>query len=228
MTYFIVYETKNKQNGKVYRGAHRTKDLNDGYMGSGVALKRAIDKYGKDNFETTILEMCKDEDEMWKREEELVEIGEHSYNLTPGGKGGFDHIDNTGDNNPMRNPEVAARMVASARAKGSYYTESKREASMRNLQKAVEVNTGTPRSESFKKKVSASTQKYWAENREQIRDRMSSWFELKSPDGEVYKTNRLEDLCKSLGLPYVTIWVASEKGRPPNRGKAKGWTCRKI
>ena len=33
-------------NGKIYIGVHKTEDMNDGYMGSGKVLKRAIEKYG--------------------------------------------------------------------------------------------------------------------------------------------------------------------------------------
>ena len=44
----IVYRTENKVNGKFYYGVHQGD--NPKYLGSGVALKNAIKKYGRKNF----------------------------------------------------------------------------------------------------------------------------------------------------------------------------------
>lgn len=90
--YFIVYKTTNKINGKFYIGKHQTTDLNDGYFGSGKLLKRAIKKYGKENFLSEILHVFQTEEEMNQKEKELVIIGKMSYNLCEGGKGGFGYI----------------------------------------------------------------------------------------------------------------------------------------
>lgn len=44
----IIYKTTNKINGKIYIG--RYCGNRSSYLGSGSYLKRAIRKYGKDNF----------------------------------------------------------------------------------------------------------------------------------------------------------------------------------
>jgi hypothetical protein len=65
-----------------------TKDLNDGYMGSGKYLKRAIKKYGIENFEKYIIYMAFDENGMDWAENQLVVTRDKdstSYNIEPGG-----------------------------------------------------------------------------------------------------------------------------------------------
>jgi len=53
--YYYLYEVTNLVNGKTYIGQHITDDLEDGYLGSGKALKAAIKKYGRDKFKKEIL-----------------------------------------------------------------------------------------------------------------------------------------------------------------------------
>ena len=55
MTFLYVYQILNLKNGKIYIGKHSSKSMTDLYMGSGIAIKRAIKKYGRESFEKTIL-----------------------------------------------------------------------------------------------------------------------------------------------------------------------------
>ena len=59
MKHYFIYETTNTLNGKKYRGVHCTNNLDDGYLGSGVLLKQAIAKHGKENFTREIIHLCK-------------------------------------------------------------------------------------------------------------------------------------------------------------------------
>jgi hypothetical protein len=95
--HFVIYKTTNLINGKFYIGMHKTRNKNDGYMGSGKLLKRAFEKYGRENFSTVILLECQTEEEMKLAEKILVVFDlEVSYNLCEGGQGGFSYINRSG------------------------------------------------------------------------------------------------------------------------------------
>ena len=51
-----IYETTNLINGKKYIGKYKSSKFDTNYYGSGIALKNAIQKYGKENFKVIILE----------------------------------------------------------------------------------------------------------------------------------------------------------------------------
>ena len=96
--HYTIYKVTNLINGKYYIGKHQTKNLNDGYMGSGKLIKQAIEKNGIENFKKEILHIFDNEEDMNAKEAELVVINENTYNLCPGGKGGFSYINNSGIN----------------------------------------------------------------------------------------------------------------------------------
>jgi hypothetical protein len=88
--YYILYETTNLINGKNYRGIHKTSKLEDGYLGSGLALEKSIKKYGRENFKREILEFCNSYEELLEKEalyvdEEWVK-DKSNYNLKTGGQ----------------------------------------------------------------------------------------------------------------------------------------------
>jgi len=88
-------------NGKIYIGKHQTKDLNDGYMGSGKHLRHSIAKYGIENFTKEVLFQFDNEADMNAKEAELVTeefcLREDTYNLCPGGHGGFGYINSNAE-----------------------------------------------------------------------------------------------------------------------------------
>ena len=129
--FYYFYEIKNKINGKIYVGVHKTKNMNDGYMGSGKVIQDAIKKHGIENFTKVILEMFDNSNDMFLKETEIVTdeflTRDDVYNLRRGGSGGFDYINAHGlninlyertdewranlsrrmsENNPSTRPEV--------------------------------------------------------------------------------------------------------------------------
>ena len=52
---YNVYITTNKINNRFYIGTHVSENPLDAYLGSGKLLIKAIKKYGKENFNKSIL-----------------------------------------------------------------------------------------------------------------------------------------------------------------------------
>ena len=88
--FYYLYKITNKLNNKIYIGVHSTKNLDDGYAGSGKLLHKAYKKYGIDSFSKEILEFFDTAEEMFSREKELVDknfvLDENTYNLVTGGR----------------------------------------------------------------------------------------------------------------------------------------------
>lgn len=89
--YNYLYRIENLINGNFYIGIHRTDNLNDDYMGSGVILKRAIKKHGIQNFKKEILEYFDNYEDLLKREKEIINEemlnNKKCYNSKEGGYG---------------------------------------------------------------------------------------------------------------------------------------------
>lgn len=90
--FFCVYKITNLINNKIYVGIHVTSNLDDGYMGSGSLIKRAIKKYGIANFKRENLAIFDNKEDMLKMETEIVNSSfiqsDNTYNMCEGGSGG--------------------------------------------------------------------------------------------------------------------------------------------
>lgn len=92
--YGFIYITTNKINGVKYIGqkSYQTNNWKN-YLGSGIHLKNAINKYGSENFERKIIEECFSKEELDKREIYWIDFynavnSENFYNIAKGGDGG--------------------------------------------------------------------------------------------------------------------------------------------
>lgn len=122
--YYIVYKITNQINGKIYIGSHKTKDLNDNYMGSGEYLKHAQEKYGIENFIKEILFVFDNPQEMYAKEAEIVNedflVNKITYNLKLGGFGGWDYVNKNTDL-VQRNIQINSRKNYSKMAETGHF-----------------------------------------------------------------------------------------------------------
>lgn len=89
----LIYKTTDLLNNKIYIGVHKTDNINDGYLGSGVDFNKHLKKIGKKNFKREILFNFKTYEEALNKEKEIVNKDflkrKDVYNLSVGGNGGF-------------------------------------------------------------------------------------------------------------------------------------------
>jgi group I intron endonuclease len=90
---WILYQTTNVCNGKIYVGVHKVQNTSRSrkYLGSGNNIKRAIEKYGRKNFTRVTLAEFSCAKDAYAAEAEMVTEEfvkrEDTYNLTMGGVG---------------------------------------------------------------------------------------------------------------------------------------------
>lgn len=87
--YHYLYKITNSINSKYYIGIHSTNNMNDGYMGSGILITKAIKGYGAQSFTKEILEFFDTREDALEKEAQIVTenlvIDPQCYNLTLGG-----------------------------------------------------------------------------------------------------------------------------------------------
>jgi group I intron endonuclease len=135
-TYGYIYITTNKINGNRYIGQHKSVDWDSNYIGSGKLLKRAINKYGIENFACFPLAWAWNENELNDLEIDYIAHYKPEYNITNGGCG----------------------------TRGYIFTDSVKKKI--SLSCAGEKNGmyGKKQSNESKRKNSESNKKHWAEN----------------------------------------------------------------
>lgn len=157
--FMYIYKITNLLNGKIYVGKHTCKNIENLYYGSGVAIKSAIKKYGKDNFKKDFLCFCESEDELNSMEIEWISrLGAfgNGYNMTKGGEGQLGRKPTDAETEKARksillfyknNPDARARLSKLAQMrvgdKNSFYGKKLTKAHIEKMTKArVEAISG--------------------------------------------------------------------------------------
>ena len=92
--YGYIYEVTNMITNEKYIGRKKSdKFLGNSYLGSGTFIRKAVKKYGKENFKVIILEECFSEEDLNEKEIYWIKLydaqkSELYYNICKGGKAG--------------------------------------------------------------------------------------------------------------------------------------------
>lgn len=168
MKHYLIYKTTCRTNGKIYVGMHETENIDDGYLGSGVLISRAIEKYGRESFDREILHECDSREEMVQKEIELVDeefvLREDTYNCTIGGyDGGFWYIRKHKLNNKVDQWKLGQAALAELMLSEEYYENHCKKISC-GVKKYLENNdhqwSGRSHSEETKRKIGAANSKH--------------------------------------------------------------------
>jgi hypothetical protein len=120
----IIYRTTNTINGKIYIG--KDEKNRPWYLGSGVYLRKAIAKYGYENFVKTTIDTAASRDELCEKEIYWIDFYNSQtpnvgYNVSEGGDGGDNFTNNPrrekirtkitlATREAMKNPEIRKKL----------------------------------------------------------------------------------------------------------------------
>jgi hypothetical protein len=149
--------TTNLVNQKMYIGVDSKN--NPKYLGSGRLLKEEIEIFGIENFQKTSLKEFLVLKDAYAYERILIKEldaanSDQYYNIHVGGKGGFEHINNKGENNPMYRKSVFDAMI---KKYGEELANIKYDEYRKKISKSSsDFWKGKPKSESHKLALSES------------------------------------------------------------------------
>jgi group I intron endonuclease len=144
-----IYKIINKLNEKIYVG--KDKHDNPNYYGSGLIIKQAIKKYGKDNFQKEVIETCLSEKEMEDREvfwiNKLPCLCPIGYNISKLSWGGdnITHHPNKKEiiekrrkalKGQKRSPEICEKMAIAQQKSRANLTKKEKKERAKNLTKS--------------------------------------------------------------------------------------------
>lgn len=199
MKYFLIYKITNLINEKYYIGRHATKNLNDGYLGSGKGIKNAITKYGKENFKKEILVFANSAEELWKLEEEIVnkEVlkDPKSYNQSLGGKNW---------------------MISLANSDVAIFKKHQSKAGKKGADASKNMRT------------KEWHQKGGAKSREKINSEYKYEINTPTGDCLYLDGNTLRKFCLENDLSYDTMFKNSKIGKIIKKGKCANYIIKQI
>lgn len=86
--FWCIYRITNLENGNTYIGQHKVDSLltDDGYLGSGKLIRRAVEKYGPSKFKKEYITFAMSQSEANVLEKFYIAKEKPNYNIQPGGQ----------------------------------------------------------------------------------------------------------------------------------------------
>lgn len=225
-----VYITTNLINEKYYIGKHKG-EIDDKYLGSGIILKQAIEKYGRVNFEKEVIVICSTEEEANTWEKSIIEehlTNTNCYNIAPGGEGGYTtkHFSQE-EQQTIRQKAIKTRKkyILEHPEEVKAWQSRQRESLLQNLEnhksavkRGLSLRTKEEKEEQHKKVTQRKLENgYYSE------------FQLIDPDGNiVMQSIGAENIAKNYKVTPNGIRAASKHGQPISRGSLKGFKVIKL
>lgn len=152
--YGYIYITTNLINHKKYIGQHKSKEYDKNYYGSGDALLKAIEKYGKKHFVVEIIDWSDNKQDLDNKEIYWIKIldavnSPYYYNMSPGGG----VVSLVGELNPMYNKTHSMKTRKIISEKNKVYAKNHVEEIQSRIAKATEVNKNKQISEETRQKL---------------------------------------------------------------------------
>lgn len=231
--YHIVYLTENTITGMIYVGVHSTYNLEDGYIGSGHRLIRAIKKYGKSAFKRTILHFCLSSEDAYKFEEVIVDrafvTNPKTYNVKTGGQGGYLGMTKSEDTK-IRASERTRCWFSNNDNREKHRTATKEGISKidpNKRQASQEKRTSSIQSSEIRNKISQRTREGMAnmteEQKKMMREKMSKsnckhfakqWV-ITNSIGQSIQVISLRKFCLENNLNYTKVYYKIYKKQLP-------------
>jgi hypothetical protein len=206
-----------------------------------IHFYNALNKYGIDNFEWTVIDdTCQSKEELDEMEFHYIKqyhshISEYGYNMTWGGEGvqlfgklngmyGKKRPDMMGNNNPAKRPESRKKISDALKGRKKPHLSIRNQ---NNKGKTYEEIYGVEKAKEIKKSMSeqrkGQKKKPWSENRKHSLSKKKSkyTYEFTSPDSVVYITHSIRAFSKEHGLNRCGLGNLV-KGIT-KKGNYKGW-----
>ena len=201
----VIYKTTNLLNGRFYIG----KDVknNPNYFGSGVILKLAIKKYGKENFIKEILCECGTKYDLLEMEKYYIlkyDSVNHDkgYNITNGGEGGDTFTNSINKEERRKNLSFACY----GKKNGMYGKHHTKKTKLLIGERNSNPSVATRLKKSLKlrgkpnKRHSEYMKEYYQDekNIQKTRDAVNGYYSNRSEEDKIIHSNRAKEIAKNM------------------------------